>query len=182
MKRYISRTKNNANFYLNIKIYSNSSSFNQIDEYTINFFKEQTLYLDFFSNKNKCNFSDVLDSNIGKSNNVTIECPKYHNYINLTRITKIFKIPDILIFTFESIRGVYNNALIETEKTIDYKKYYDNSLKEQKMKYELFTINIRFYENEKFGHEIRQVKRNGNWFEINDIYATKIHSFHQDYS
>ena len=181
MKRYISRTKNNANFYLIIKIYSNSS-FNQIDEYTLNFFKKQTLYLDFFSNKNKCNFSDVLDSNIGKSNNVTIECPKYHNDINLTRITKIVKIPDILIFTFGSIRGVYNTVLIETERTIDYKKYVENSLKDQKMKYELFIINIRFYENEKFEHEIYQVKRNGNWFEINDINTTKIHSFHHEYS
>ena len=57
--------------------------------------------------------------------------------------------------------------MIETEKTIDYKKYVENSLKDQKMKYELFIINIRFCENEKFEHEIYQVKRYGNWFEIN---------------
>ena len=72
--------------------------------------------------------------------------------------------------------------MIETERTIDYKKYVENSLKVQKMKYELFIINIRFCENKKFEHEICQIKRNGNWFEINDINTTKIHSFHHDYS
>ena len=156
--------------------------YHQIDEYSFNFFIDLTLYLDSFSNKRRCNFSEVLDSNIGKSNNITMECPKCHNDIYLTEITKIVKIPDILIFTFERFIGAHNNVWIEPEKTIDFKKYVDNSLNAQKMEYELFAINIRFGENEKFGHEICQVKRNGNWYEINDTNATQIHSFHHDYS
>lgn len=153
-----------------------------IDEYTFNFFIDLTLYLDSFSNIKSCHFSEVLDSNIGKSNNISMECPKCHNDFNLTEITKIVKIPDILIFTFERFIGAHNNVWIEPEQTIDFKKYVDNSLNAQKMEYELFAINIRFGENEKFGHEICQVKRNGNWYEINDTNATQIHSFHHDYS
>ena len=121
----------------------------QIDEYTFNFFIDLTLYLNSFSNKRRCNFSEVLDSNIGKSNNITMECPKCHNDIYLIEITKIVKIPDILIFTFERFIDAHNNVWIEPKKTINFKKYVDNSLNPQKMEYELFAINIRFGEYKK---------------------------------
>lgn len=46
-------------------------------------------------------------------------------------------------------------------------------------KYELFAINLRKELNNKDGHEICIVKRNGIWYEINDTKVRKI--YYDDY-
>ena len=53
------------------------------------------------------------------------------------------------------------------------KKFIDNSVNESNTKYELFAINIRYDSTRDFGHEICQIKRNFEWYEINDIKSYK---------
>ena len=48
------------------------------------------------------------------------------------------------------------------------KEYIDTSVNLGNSKYSLFAINIEFGKSNDFGHEIYQVKRNGQWYEIND--------------
>ena len=112
-----------------------------------------------------------------------MDCPKCYKEINIKEETKIIKLPNILIFTLERYLGPTNNVKIIPNETLDMKKYIDSSLKVQNTEYELFAVNIRFGRNANFGHEICQVKRSKNWYEINDSDYKEIESYsHYDSS
>ena len=60
--------------------------------------------------------------------------------------------------------------------TLDMNPYIDKSLKSTNAFFELFAINIRLGNTKNYGHEICQVKRKGEWYEINDTIVKKINS------
>lgn len=144
-----------------------------IDNYSYSYFIDLNLYLDEIDGYN-CSFAEVLDSNIGNYNNLTMDCPGCRKEINLKEITKFIKLPDVIIFTLERYQGETNNVDIRPNEYISFNKYIDQNLKVNCTDYELFAINIRYGQSAYFGHEICQVKRNGNWYEINDKNSKKI--------
>ena len=142
-----------------------------IDEYSFNYFIDQSIYLDEINYR--CNFRDVLDKNF-ENNKLTMDCPQCRKEINMDEVTKIIKLPEILIFTLERYQGTNNEVEIEPDPIIDMSRYVDiNCFKGTK--YKLFAINIRFGKTKNFGHEICQVERNGRWYEFNDekVYERK---------
>ena len=141
----------------------------QIEDFSFSYFIDQNIYLDNIYNK--CNFKSVLSQNLGNYNNLTMNCPKCDKEINIKEEIKIIKLPEILIFTLERYINKINNTLIEPDEIIDMKEYIDTSVNLGNTKYGLFAINIRFGKSNDFGHEICQVKRNGQWYEINDTNA-----------
>ena len=140
---------------------------NNVEHISFNFFIDVNLYLDNINKK--CDFSEVIKDNLGISGNLTMDCPHCHNEIVLKTETKFIKLPDILIFTIERFQGGPNHVEIIPETPIDMANYIDKNLSEKKTNYELFAINIRLGSSSNFGHEKCQVKRNGIWYEINDI-------------
>ena len=140
-----------------------------IEDFSFSYFIDQNIYLDNIYNK--CNFKSVLSQNLGNYNNLTMNCPKCDKEINIKEEIKIIKLPEILIFTLERYINNINNTLIEPDEIIDMKEYIDTSVNLGNTKYGLFAINIRFGKSNDFGHEICQVKRNGQWYEINDTNA-----------
>jgi ubiquitin C-terminal hydrolase len=137
-----------------------------INDYSFSYYIDQNMYLDEIDRD--CNFSDVLYANLGKCNNLTMDCPQCNEEINIKEENKIIKLPDILIFTLERYQGTTNNINIIPDSKINMKKYIDLSLNVGNFEYELFAINIRLGSSANFGHEICQVKRGGKWYEIND--------------
>ena len=145
---------------------------NNFDDYSFGYFIDQNLYLDELNSDNsEYNFIDILDSNLGNENNLIMNCTICNQEINLKEKTKIIKLPEILMFTLERYQGQKNNVNIIPDKIIDMKKYIDEGLKIENTKYELFAVNIRLGKDINFGHEICQVKRNGIWYEINDLHG-----------
>lgn len=143
------------------------SCYNYIEEYSFSYFIDQNIYLDNIPNN--VDFSMVLFENFGHINNLTMNCPKCNEEINIKEKTKFIKLPEILIFTLERYKEVINNTFIKPDETIDMNSYLDKSVNIPNSKYELFGINIRFGKTRDFGHEICQIKRNGVWYEINDL-------------
>ena len=137
-----------------------------IKDYCFSYFIDQNIYLDDININ--CNFSSVLSQNLKNYNNLTLNCPKCHQEINIFEETKIIKLPEILIFTLERYKEKINNTFIKPDEIIEMKEYLDTSVKFGNTKYSLFAINIRFGDSKDFGHEICQVKRNHQWYEIND--------------
>jgi ubiquitin C-terminal hydrolase len=142
-----------------------------IFDYSFSYFIDQNMYLDNIPES--CNFSKVLFENLGNINDLTMNCPGCGKEIEIKEKTKIIKLPEILIFTLERYKDSINYAWINPDDTIDMKIYLDDSVTLTNTKYELFAINIRFGKTNDFGHEICQVKRDGIWYEINDIKAYK---------
>jgi ubiquitin C-terminal hydrolase len=142
-----------------------------IEDFSFCYFIDQNIYLDNIYDG--CNFKSVLSKNLRNDINLTMNCPKCGKEINIKEEIKIIKLPEILIFTLERYNGGFNNISIEPDDIIDMKEYLDTSLKLENTKYSLFAINIRLGKLKDFGHEICQVKRGGQWYEINDIYANK---------
>ncbi len=138
-----------------------------IENFSFSYFIDQNIYLDNIYNK--FNFKSVLSINLGIYNNLTMNCPKCDKEICIKEETKIIKLPEILIFTLERYQSKINNTWIEPDEIIDMKEYLDTSVNLEKTKYGLFAINIRFGKTNDSGHEICQVKRNGQWYEINDM-------------
>ena len=152
-----------------------------IDNYSFSYFIDLNLYLDEIDYK--CDFSDVLNSNIGGANNLSMDCPYCGYDLNLKEYTKFIKLPDVLIFTLERYQGVTNNVEIKPNPNISLLNYVDNSLRVDCAEYELFAINIRYGRSANFGHEICQVKRDGVWYEINDRDGQRIsYTSHYDCS
>ena len=139
-----------------------------IENYSFNYFIDYNLYLDDCGYR--CNFSEVLKSNIGCAADLSMDCPNPNcrRNISIKEVTKFIKLPDILIFTLERYQGETNDVRIKPDAYIYLNEYIDDSLKSQCTKYELFAINIRYGKSANFGHEICQVKRDGIWYEIND--------------
>ena len=144
-----------------------------ISNYSFSYFIDLNLYLDDIDEYN-CSFADVLDSNIGNYNNLTMDCSGCGKEIHLKEITKFIKLPQVIIFTLERYQGETNNVDIRPNENINFDKYIDQNLKINCTDYELFAINIRYGKSAYFGHEICQVKRNGKWYEINDKNSKEI--------
>ena len=138
------------------------------------YFIDQNLYLDNI--KYKCDFKRVLNENYGNFNNLILNCPFCKQEITIKEETKIIKLPEILIFTLERYQGATNNVEIMPNETLDMNPYIDKSLKSTNAFFELFAINIRLGNTKNYGHEICQVKRKGEWYEINDTIVKKINS------
>ncbi len=138
---------------------------NTIKHISYDFFIDINIYLDSINGKQ--NFSDILKSNFGILDDLTIECKNCHRENVLKSKTCFIKIPDILIFTLERNVGKANNVEIEPNEIIIMDDYLDNNLKTGNY-YELFAINIKLGNDINFGHEICQVKRNNIWYEIDD--------------
>ena len=147
---------------------------NNIDEFSFSYFIDQNLYLDNI--KYKCDFKRVLNENYVNFNNLILNCPFCKQEITIKEETKIIKLPEILIFTLERYQGATNNVEIMPNETLDMNPYIDKSLKSTNAFFELFAINIRLGNTKNYGHEICQVKRKGEWYEINDTIVKKINS------
>ena len=146
----------------------------KILNFSFSYSLDLNIYLDEFCKTRSYYFSKVLYSNIGCANNLIMDCPKCKRQNNLKQISKFIKLPDILIFTLERYQGKTNKVEIIPDPIIYMSDYIDNNLNVDCLEYELFAINIRFGKNANFGHEICQVKRGGNWYEINDRYGYQI--------
>jgi ubiquitin C-terminal hydrolase len=149
---------------------------NNINQIAYNQFLDQILYLDAFENKKKISFLNLLYENIGKNMNLTMNCTYCNKEIKVKEITKIVKLPEIIIFTIERfIRGI-NDIKITNEKKINMKNYLDDLVKEKyknEVEYKLFAINIRYGGH--YGHQICQIILNdNNIYEINDSEFGKI--------
>lgn len=138
---------------------------NTIKHISYNFFIDIHIYLDSINGKQ--NFSDILKSNFGILDDLTIECKNCHRENVIKSKTSFIKITDILIFTLERNLGKADNIKIEHNEIIIMDDYLDNNLKKGNC-YELFAINIKLGNDINFGHEICQVKRNNIWYEIDD--------------
>ena len=145
---------------------------NTIENISFNFFIDVNIYLDSIDNKS--DFSDILNSNFGNSSNLSIECKCCGKENTIQSKTSFIKLPDILIFTLERNFEKINNVKIVPNEYIYMDNYLDKNFENNFYIYELFAINIRLGSTINFGHEICQVKRNGNWYEINDTLTTKI--------
>jgi ubiquitin C-terminal hydrolase len=139
----------------------------EINNFSFSYFIDQYIYLDDVYDN--CDFKDVLSKNFGNYIKLTMNCPYCKNEINIKEEIKFIKLPEILIFTLDRYKGDnINKTLIKPNATIDMKEYLDSSIYLNNTQYGLFAINIRLSDSHYFGHEICQVKRNGQWYEIND--------------
>ena len=100
---------------------------------------------------------------------IKIECLKCENETVCQEEKKFIKLGDILIFTIEN----HNNKKFIPDESIDLTNYVDNSLKNEKNVFELFAKSIKLGKKGDFSHQISQIKRNGKWYEIDDIYVNK---------
>ena len=154
-----------------------------INQYFFNFFIDQIIYLD--GTKTCRNFSDILRRNLDNSNILEMICQKCGKQIQVREETKIIKLPEILIFTLQSsINQHCEKVFIEPIEKIDLRYYIDHSLNIHNKEFELYSINIRWGLNNNDGHEheICQVKRNGEWYEIDDTQVRKIHNIYNDFN
>jgi hypothetical protein len=112
------------------------------------------------------------------SNDPFLSKKKRYNDMLITGETKIIKLPEILMFTLERNQGSTNNVEIMPNEIIDMSRFVDESLKYTNTStvFELFAISIIFGTTQNNRHEICQVKRNGQWYEINDTIVKKINS------
>ena len=132
---------------------------NIIKGYTFEHLINQKISLD---NLNNSNFSYILNE-IFSDKNKKIDCDKCDQKVKLKIKTKFIKLGDILIFTIDN-----RNKIIQPIEYIDLRNYIDDSLIEQKTKYELFAINFRIDIQDGFRHQICKIKRFGKWYEIGD--------------
>ena len=145
----------------------------EVKKYSFMDFFEQHIYLDTISSQ-LTDFETVLKENLGYSINVKSSCPKCNNKILFEDISKIIKLPDILVFKIERYIGETNTIPIKQTEIIDVKDYVESSLNITNTLYELFAINIRFGYSTEFGHQICQVKVNNQWFTLNDANNPKV--------
>ena len=139
-----------------------------IEEYMFNHFIDQSLYLDKIDSN--CHIIDILDINLGGNNMVSISCPKCFQENNVREYTKIIKMPYYLIFTLERFLNGINKVSIIPDKIIDIRKFIDSSIYDRYgTQYELFAINIKLGKDCNSGHQICQIKKDGVFFEIDDV-------------
>ena len=87
-------------------------------------------------------------------------CPFCEKTIRLYKEIHPIELPEILIFTIEKIN--FKNFFVQIEIMIE------------KVRYQLFAINIKFEENPEKIYYICQVKREGKWYEINNEFVESI--------
>ncbi len=167
-----------------IKSHSNgkcSYCYQDIDDFSFSYSLDLNMYLDEIHDI--CEFSKVLDLNLGRAIKLTMDCPKCGRETCIDEVSKIIKLPEIIIFTLERYQGNPKRIEIIPDPVLYMDRYIDKNLKENETNYELFAINIRFGKTLDYGHEICQVKRGGIWYEINDRNFQRIkYTSHNDYS
>ena len=58
------------------------------------------------------------------------------------------------------------------------REYIDSSIcRYDNTKYELFAINIKLGKDSNYGHQICQIKKDGKFYEINDVNVKEINDF-----
>ena len=145
-----------------------------IEDYMFNYYIDQILYLDEISFK--CNFTDVLDLNLGRKNTISVPCPRCSKENNIEEKNKIIKLPHYLFFTLERNLNGKNKESIQPNERIDMRKLIDESLEIDDTQYELFAINIKLGKDSNSGHQICQIKRDGKFYEINDAFVKEINN------
>ena len=141
---------------------------NIVDEYKYDSFIYQKLNLDNFLYDS--DFSDILEKNLTNYNNLSIICPKCKKEMKINIDYKFIKLPEIFIFKLERFNNEMKKINVIPDEKIDLSKYIDKSLVGEKTKYELFAVSIKLG---KFGPEICHIKKNKNWYEIDDIFIDK---------
>lgn len=135
---------------------------NKINKYSFSYFLDLNIYLDLFSKD--CKFSKILEQNLG-TNRIASKCMICDRNIYLSQKLTFIKIPEILIFTLQRNADVK----VESDEIIDLSNYINKNANIQKTKYELFAINIRFGDSRINGHEICEIKVDGQWYMFDDI-------------
>ena len=139
-----------------------------VKKYSFMDFFDQHIYLDTITEQST-DFESVLRENLGYPINVRSLCPYCKNKIRFEDISKIIKLPEILVFTIERYIGETNRIPIKPNERIDVKDYVEKSMNIKNTLYELFAINIRFGQSANFGHQICQIKKENNWYTLNDM-------------
>ena len=139
----------------------------KISKFSFSNFIDYHIYLDTI--QIDTSFKKVLHENLGEPIQVSSYCPNCHNRIILEDTSIIIKCPDILIFTLERYFGPINTTPIDADEEIDLKNYIDKSMLFNKdTRYELFAINVRFGQSSRYGHQICQIKKDLNWYKLDD--------------
>jgi hypothetical protein len=136
-------------------------------------FFDQHMYLDTITS-HSTDFETVLKENLGYPINVRSSCPYCKNKVRFEDISKIIKLPEILVFTIERYIGETNRIPIRPNEIIDVKDYVEKSMNIKDTIYELFAINIRFGQSTNFGHQICQIKKGNSWYTLNDNSSPEI--------
>ena len=145
----------------------------EVKKYSFMDFFDQHMYLDTITSFST-DFKNVLKENLGYPIKVRSSCPYCKDRIQFEDISKIIKLPEILVFTIERYIGDTNTIPIIPNEIIDLKDYVENSsIKYNDTLYELFAINIRFGYSNQFGHQICQIKKENNWYTLNDNNSPK---------
>ena len=138
----------------------------EVKKYSFMDFFDQHMYLDTI-NDSQTDFKNVLKENLGYPIKVKSSCPICKNKLDFKDISKIIKLPEILVFTIERYIGETNRIPIIPNEIIELREYVENNIKDTT--YELFAINIRFGYSNQFGHQICQIKKENNWYILNDM-------------
>ena len=129
------------------------------------------IQLIFFLGKNKSAYyyiPSLFEDNLNYISSDDI-CPECKKNIKLEIVKQFTKLPEYLIFSIDRNNETNNKIEIKLEPTLEIEKFIDISLKEKYIKYELVAINIK--DNNQYYCDI---KKNGNWYEINKGNYNKI--------
>ena len=153
----------------------------EVIKYSFMDFFDQHMYLDTI-NEPSTDFKTILKENLGYPINVRSLCPICKRKILFEDISKIIKLPKILIFTLERYIGGTNRISIKPNERIDVKDYVEKKMNFKGTIYELFAINIRFGQTTYSGHQICQIKKGNSWYTLNDnsINKSDINSYNQN--
>ena len=139
----------------------------EVKKYSFMEFFDMHMYLDTITSPST-DFDNVLKENLGYPINVKSSCPHCKSKIIFEDISKIIKLPEILVFTIERYIGETNRISIKPNEKIEVKDYVEKSMNIKNTTYELFAINIRFGHSNQFGHQICQIKKDNNWYTLDD--------------
>ena len=145
----------------------NCNNCGEVKNYSFMDFFDQHMFLDTIKDSST-DFKNVLKENLGYPINVKSSCPYCKRKIIFKDISKIIKLPEILVFTIERYIGGTNEIAIKPNEKIDVKDYVEEPNNFKNTTYELFAINIRFGYSNQFGHQICQIKKDNNWCILDD--------------
>ena len=145
----------------------------EVKKYSFMEFFDQHIYLDTITTSST-DFENVLKENLGYPIQIRSFCPKCKNTMQFKDISKIIKLPEILVFTIERYIGETNSIPIKPNEIINVREYVEPSMNFINTIYSLFAINIRFGYSNKFGHQICQIKNGNSWYILNDMKKPKL--------
>lgn len=108
-----------------------------IKEVNFNYSLDQIIYIE--KDLDRINLGSLLNMNFDIIS-YSKDCPKCNKDVKIKEITKIFKLPEILIFSLY-YSDKKNKVYLYPEKYIDIKIFCDVSLRNRLTRYELFAIN-----------------------------------------